>query len=71
MLDLINPAHRYYATVTRGNQTYKSPAFDVRVNETGETVTVWGFTGIVIDRILEWLDWSVEWDHNDKRPAPL
>ena len=71
VLDLINPAHRYYATVTRGNQTYKSPAFDVRVNETGETVTVWGFTGIVIDRILEWLDWSVEWDHNDKRPAPL
>ncbi|GAA2117607.1 CoA pyrophosphatase [Kocuria atrinae] len=71
VLDLINPAHRYYATVTRGHQTYKSPAFDVRVNETSETVTVWGFTGIVIDRILEWLGWSVEWDRDDKRPAPL
>lgn len=71
VLDLINPAHRYYATVTRGSLTYKSPAFDVRVNETGETVTVWGFTGIVIDRILERLGWSVEWDRDDKRPAPL
>ena len=70
VLDLINPAHRYYATVTRGNQTYKSPAFDVSVAGVPETVTVWGFTGVVLDRVLEWLGWSVEWDRSVKRPAP-
>lgn len=70
VLDLINPAHRYYATVTRGAHTYKSPAFDVNVAGVAETVTVWGFTGVVLDRILDRLGWSVEWDRSVKRPAP-
>ena len=56
--------------MTRGNQTYKSPAFDVSVAGAPETVTVWGFTGVVLDRVLEWLGWSVEWDRSVKRPAP-
>ena len=70
VLDLINPAHRYHATVTRGGQTYKSPAFDVRVAGTEHTVTVWGFTGILLDRILDRLGWAVEWDQKIQRPAP-
>ena len=70
VLDLINPAHRYYATVTRGNQTYKSPAFDLSVAGVDGTVTVWGFTGVVLDRVLDRLGWAVEWDRSVKRPAP-
>ncbi|MEV7650343.1 NUDIX hydrolase [Kocuria marina] len=70
VLDLINPAHRYYATVTRGQHTYESPAFDVSVADVAEPITVWGFTGVIIDRVLDWLGWSVEWDRSIKRPAP-
>lgn len=70
VLDLINPANRYYATVTRGGRSYRSPAFDVRVNGGEVTATVWGFTGIVVDRVLDWLEWSVPWDRSVKRPAP-
>lgn len=71
VLDLINPANRYHATVTRGGLTYLSPAFDVRVAGSGENVTVWGFTGILLDRILDRLGWAVEWDKDIRRPAPL
>lgn len=66
--DLIDPSSRHYATVTRGRLTYKSPAFDI-VESTGR-VTIWGFTGVVLDRVLHELGWDQEWDRTRAKPAP-
>lgn len=71
VLDLVDPARRHYASVTRGRQTYRSPAFTVPVAGTAETVTVWGFTGVLLDRVLAALGWSVPWDTARVLPAPL
>lgn len=66
--DLIDPAHRHYATVTRGRATYRSPAFDVSQPE--GRVTIWGFTGVILDRVLHELGWDREWDRTRSIPAP-
>ena len=71
VLDLIDPANRHTATVTRGRQTYRSPAFTVPVPGTASTVTVWGFTGVLLDRVLTALGWAVPWDTGRDLPAPL
>ncbi len=71
VLDLIDPANRHYAAVTRGRQTYRSPAFAVPVAGTGSRVTVWGFTGVLLDRVLTALGWAVPWDTGRVLPAPL
>ena len=66
--DLLNPDHRHLATVTRGKVTHKTPAFTVPT-EKGE-VTIWGFTGILLDRLLHRLGWEQPWDQSRKAPAP-
>lgn len=66
--DLIDPGNRHYAGVTRGRLTYTSPAFDV-VDST-QRVTIWGFTGVVLDRVLHELGWDQEWDRTRSEPAP-
>lgn len=71
VLDLIDPANRHVATVTRGRQTYRSPAFTVPVAGAGATVTIWGFTGVLLDRVLTALGWAVPWDTGRLLPAPL
>ncbi|MFI7482230.1 NUDIX hydrolase [Kocuria sp. M1R5S2] len=71
VLDLIDPANRHLASVTRGPQTYRSPAFTVPVAGTSSTVTVWGFTGVLLDRVLTALGWAEPWDTRRERPAPL
>ncbi len=67
--DLTNPQHRYYATVTRGRSTYKSPAFEVP--SVDGTVTIWGFTGVVLDRVFHELGWDEPWDRKRRKPAPI
>ena len=52
--DLLNPANRHTAYVKRGRITHKIPAFEV-VHSHGDArveFTVWGFTAIVLDKIL-------------------
>jgi 8-oxo-dGTP pyrophosphatase MutT (NUDIX family) len=66
--DLIDPGNRHYAAVTRGRLTYTSPAFDI-VDST-QRVTIWGFTGVVLDRVLHELGWDQEWDRTRSEPAP-
>jgi len=34
-------------------------------------VVVWGFTGILLDRVLEAAGWACPWPKDDVRPAPL
>jgi 8-oxo-dGTP pyrophosphatase MutT (NUDIX family) len=54
--DLLDPANRVTATVSRDGKTYSSPGFAV------SGVLVWGFTGIILDGLFEQLGWSVPWD---------
>ncbi len=56
--DLLDPANRVTATVSRGGRTFSSPAFAVN------GVLVWGFTGIILDGLFEQLGWAVPWDRS-------
>lgn len=66
--DLINPDNRLYATITRGGITYKTPAFDVAQDEA--TFRIWGFTGVLLDRVLDTLGWAVPWDRTRTGEVP-
>lgn len=63
--DLLNPANRLTATVTRGRTRHKSPAFDV----SGDFApfTIWGFTGHLLSRVFEELGWEEPWDRKRTR----
>lgn len=63
--DLLDPAHRVTATLTRGGVTHRGPAFDVG------GVIVWGFTATILDYVFEELGWTVPWDVNREIHAPL
>lgn len=63
--DLLDPDNRFMATVTRGKETFRSPAFNVN------GVVVWGFTGAILDRLFGQLGWAVVWDAARTMPAPL
>ncbi|WP_239479082.1 CoA pyrophosphatase [Rothia sp. ZJ1223] len=67
--DLVNPANRLYATISYQGRTHRSPAFDVA--QDGETFRIWGFTGVILDRVLDALGWSVPWDQQRSEPAPI
>jgi len=54
--DLLEPANRHLARVSRGGRSLDSPAFLV------DDRLVWGFTGIVLDRVLDGLGWTVPWE---------
>lgn len=54
--DLVDPAHRASVVHDRGGVRVRTPAFQV-----GD-VLVWGFTAIVLARMLDELGWSVPWD---------
>lgn len=63
--DLVDPANRWSAVVRRGPVRHVSPAFDVAGH------VVWGFTALVLDRLLDELGWAEPWDRRRTRPAPL
>ncbi|WP_427015563.1 NUDIX hydrolase [Pseudarthrobacter sp. P1] len=63
--DLLDPDNRYTATVTRGTQSFSSPAFAVN------GVLVWGFTAILLSRAFDHLGWSVPWDASREIAAPV
>lgn len=54
--DLLDPANRRLARVSRGGRSLDSPAFLV------DGRLVWGFTGIVLDRVLDGLGWTRPWE---------
>ncbi|MFB9071944.1 NUDIX hydrolase [Citricoccus parietis] len=58
--DLVDPANRITTSLSRevagATRRFRSPAF--RVSGT----LVWGFTAILIDRILDLLGWTQDWD---------
>ena len=56
--DLVDPAHRASVVHDRGGVRVRTPAFEVA------GVLVWGFTAIVLGRMLDELGWSVPWDRS-------
>lgn len=54
--DLVDPALRRTATLTRGPRTYRGPAFLVGDN------LVWGFTALVLTELFGALGWDEPWD---------
>jgi 8-oxo-dGTP pyrophosphatase MutT (NUDIX family) len=61
--DLVDPAHRATSVLHRPGATHRGPAFLV-----ADTL-VWGFTALVLDRLLDELGWAVPWDRAREVPA--
>lgn len=63
--DLVDPEHRATAVGTFAGAAYRGSAFWV-----GD-VLVWGFTAMVLDRLLADAGWAVPWDTGRTVPAPM
>lgn len=63
--DLIDPGRRRTVAMDRAGATYRSPAFLLN------GCTVWGFTAIVLDGILDALGWTEPWDSSRTIPVPV
>lgn len=59
--DLIAPDHRYTAVIERKGIRSSTPAFYFGEG-TDDAAFVWGFTGILLDRMLDRLGWARQWD---------
>ena len=59
--ELVDPANRFRVRHPSG---YVGPGFGVR------GMTVWGFTGLLLDRVLELAGWTVPWNVDDVRDLP-
>lgn len=53
---LVDPANRTTSAIHRHGTTHRAPAFLV------DGTLIWGFTGILLDRILSRLGWEEPWD---------
>lgn len=67
--DLIGPDRRVITLVQRDGQTWKGPAWVLDVDGTEQIL--WGFTGHIVDEILERLGWAQPWDRARTIPAPV
>jgi 8-oxo-dGTP pyrophosphatase MutT (NUDIX family) len=59
--DLADPAHRFGVTTPSG---YFGPGFEV------DGLFVWGFTAMLLDRLLAMAGWERPWDTRCRRPIP-
>lgn len=59
--DLVAPQHRYTAVIERDGVRLPTPAF-LFGEGTDDAAFVWGFTGILLDRMLQRLGWAQQWD---------
>jgi len=58
--DLIDPGNRYTSVVRRDGAEWRGPAFVVDAD--GGRQLIWGFTGLLLDRVFDRLGWSEPWD---------
>jgi 8-oxo-dGTP pyrophosphatase MutT (NUDIX family) len=63
--ELVDPAHRITVRMPVGD--YRSPGFLIGPDH---QVILWGFTGGIIARLLDFLGWSVPWDESQVRDLP-
>ncbi len=54
--DLLDPRNRGVTVIRRGGQIWRGPAFQAQGH------LVWGFTGILLDGLLDQLGWTEPWD---------
>jgi 8-oxo-dGTP pyrophosphatase MutT (NUDIX family) len=62
--DLVDPEHRVLVSHPSG---YESPGFMIGPDK---DVILWGFTGGIIARLLDYLGWSRPWDESRVRELP-
>lgn len=67
--DLLDPANRGSTVVRRDGGEWRGPGFLVR-HATGEHL-VWGFTGMLLDRLFDGLGWTEPWDPSRELPLVL
>ena len=62
--ELVDPAHR---VTVRHPSGYTSPGFMIGPDK---DVILWGFTGGIISRLLDYLGWAEPWDADQVQPLP-
>ncbi|MEZ3159054.1 CoA pyrophosphatase [Microbacterium sp. BWT-B31] len=67
--DLISPERRYTSVIHRDGQTWKGPAWVLDAD--GAEQILWGFTGLIVDSILDRLGWAQPWDATRTILAPV
>ena len=65
LADLVDPTHRITVRMPVGD--YRSPGFLIGPEH---DVILWGFTGGIIARLLDFLGWSQPWDESRVRDLP-
>ncbi|MBZ5739075.1 NUDIX hydrolase [Nocardioides mangrovi] len=65
LAELVDPEHRITVQMPRGG--YQSPGFLIGPDH---DVILWGFTGGIIARLLDFLGWSRPWDESRVRDLP-
>lgn len=65
LAELVDPAHRVTVRMPRGG--YRSPGFLIGPDH---DVILWGFTGGIIARLLDFLGWSQPWDEDRVQDLP-
>lgn len=65
LAELVDPTHRITVRMPAGG--YQSPGFLIGPDH---DVILWGFTGGIIARLLDFLGWSVPWDESRVRDLP-
>ena len=65
LAELIDPEHR--VTVQVPGRDYRSPGFLIGPDK---DVILWGFTGGIIARLLDFLGWSQPWDESRVQDLP-
>jgi 8-oxo-dGTP pyrophosphatase MutT (NUDIX family) len=63
--ELVDPTHRITVRMPRGG--YESPGFLIGPDH---DVILWGFTGGIIARMLDFLGWSQPWDESRVQDLP-
>lgn len=66
--DLLDPGNRYTSVLRRDGQEWRGPAF--LVDADGGRQLVWGFTGLLLDRLFGRLGWSEPWDEQRELELP-
>lgn len=64
--ELLDPARRGTSVLAYDGRTHRGPAF--RLGPRFGEAIVWGFTGILLDRVFDALGWAVAWDRDHEIP---
>lgn len=62
--DLVDPRNRVTTVARRAGQEWRGPGFLPTVD--GQRHLVWGFTALVLDRMLDRLGWAEPWDERNE-----